>query len=75
MRDAFDDNGRVRGTCRRAGRDFVLETGLAFVFARGRHAVITMFEDNQGAVNIAQNPIANSNSKHIDVTHYFIRNW
>lgn len=32
-----------------------------------------IFEDNQGAVQIAQNPITNSNSKHIDVRHHFLR--
>ena len=32
-----------------------------------------IFEDNQGAVQLAQNPITNSNSKHIDVRHHFLR--
>ena len=32
-----------------------------------------VFEDNQGAVQLAQNPVTNSNSKHIDVRHYFLR--
>ena len=31
------------------------------------------FEYNQGAVQIAQNPDSNSNSKHIDVRHHFLR--
>ena len=30
-----------------------------------------VFEDNQGAVQLAQNPATNSNSKHIDVRHHF----
>ncbi|CAB1111838.1 unnamed protein product [Ectocarpus sp. CCAP 1310/34] len=34
---------------------------------------IPIFEDNQGAIRIAQNPISNSNSKHIDVRHHFLR--
>ncbi|CAN0366569.1 unnamed protein product [Pylaiella littoralis] len=34
---------------------------------------IPVFEDNQGAIQIAHNPITNSNSKHIDVRHHFIR--
>ena len=34
---------------------------------------IPVFEDNQGAVQLAQNPITNSNSKHIDVRHHFLR--
>ena len=29
------------------------------------------FEDNQGAVQLAQNPVTNSNSKHFDVRHRF----
>ena len=32
-----------------------------------------VFEDNQGAVQLAQNPVTNSNSKHIDVRHNFLR--
>ena len=31
------------------------------------------FEDNQGAVQLSQNPVSNSNSKHIDVRHHFLR--
>ena len=34
---------------------------------------IPVSEDNQGAVQLAQNPITNSNSKHIDVRHHFLR--
>ena len=32
-----------------------------------------VFEDNQGTVQRAQNPVTNSNSKHIDVRHTFLR--
>ena len=32
-----------------------------------------VFEDNQGAVHLAQNPVTNSNSRHIDVRHHFLR--
>ena len=34
---------------------------------------IPMFEDNEGAIQIANHPISNSNSKHIDVRHHFLR--
>ena len=34
---------------------------------------IPVFEDNEGDVQIVQNPITNSNSKHIDVRHHFPR--
>ena len=32
-----------------------------------------VFEDNQGTVQLAQNPVTNSNSKHVDVRHLFLR--
>ena len=32
-----------------------------------------VFEDNQGAVQLAQNPITNSNLKHIEVCHHLFR--
>ena len=32
-----------------------------------------VFEDNQGAVQLSKNPVSNSNSKHIDVRHHFLR--
>ena len=35
--------------------------------------VIPVYEDNEGAISIADNPINNSNSKHIDVRHHFLR--
>ena len=39
----------------------------------GSMLCITVFEDNEGTVQLARNPITNSNSKHIDVKHNFIR--
>ena len=32
-----------------------------------------VFEDNQGAVQLAQNPVTDSNSKQIDVRHHSLR--
>ena len=32
-----------------------------------------VFDDNQGAVQLAQNPVTNSNLKHIDVHYHFLR--
>ena len=32
-----------------------------------------VFEDNQGAVQLAHSPVTNSSSKHIDVHHHFLR--
>ena len=34
---------------------------------------VPAFEDNQGAVQLAQNPVTTSNSKKIDVRHHFLR--
>ena len=40
----------------------------------GKDAVcIAMYEDNEGAIQIAKHPISNSNSEHIDVRHHFLR--
>lgn len=33
----------------------------------------TAFEDNYGAKHLAQNSVCTSNSNHIDVRHYFLR--
>ena len=52
---------------------FVFETGLAFMLPSKVMPYFPVFEDNQGAVQLAQNPITNSNSKHIDVRHHFLR--
>ncbi len=32
-----------------------------------------MFEDNQGAIALARNPIHHSRAKHIDVHHLFVQ--
>ena len=34
---------------------------------------IPLYEDNEGAIQIAKHPISNSNSKHIDVRMHFLR--
>ena len=34
---------------------------------------IPLFEDNEAAIQIAKHSISNSNSKHIDVRHHFLR--
>ena len=34
---------------------------------------IDLFEDNQGAIAIAENPISGGRTKHFDVRYYFIR--
>ena len=45
-----------------------------FHVAEGRYAMhFPLFEDNEGAIQIAKHPISNSNSKHIDVRHHVLR--
>ena len=44
-----------------------------FMSPKARMPCIAMYEDNEGAIQIAKHPISNSNSKHIDVRHHFLR--
>ena len=44
-----------------------------FMLPRVGMPCIPLFEDNEGAIQIAKHPISNSNSKHIDVRHHFLR--
>lgn len=44
-----------------------------FIFPGLGAPCITVFEDNEGARHLAQNPVCTSNSKHIDVRHHFLR--
>ena len=32
-----------------------------------------VFEDNEGTLHFSKNPVSNSNSKHMDVRHHFLR--
>ena len=40
---------------------------------KARMPCIAMYEDNEGAIQIAKHPISDSNSKHVDVRHHFLR--
>ena len=40
---------------------------------KARMPCIAMYEDNEGVIQIAKHPICNSNSKHIDLRHHFLR--
>jgi len=44
-----------------------------FMLPKAGMPCIPLFEDNEGAIQIAKHPISNSNSKHIDVRHHFLR--
>ena len=50
-----------------------LRQGWRFMLHGKAMPCFPVFEDNQGAVQLAQNPITNSNSKHIDVRRHFLR--
>lgn len=44
-----------------------------FMLPKELRPCIPLYEDNEGAIQIAKHPISNSNSKHIDVRHHFLR--
>ena len=44
-----------------------------FILPGKRTPCISVFEDNQGAIQLAKHPISESNSKHIDVRHHLLR--
>ena len=44
-----------------------------FILPGKRIPCFPIFEDNQGAVQLSQNPVSNSISKHIDVRHHLLR--
>ena len=44
-----------------------------FMLPKARMPCIVMYEDNEGATQIAKHPISNSNSTYIDVRHHFLR--
>ena len=46
---------------------------LAFLQPQLVGRIIDLFEDNQGAVAMAENPISGGRTKHIDVRYHFIR--
>ena len=74
MRYPFDFRSRVR--CSRGRSKGVsllfLRQVWRFMLASEVMPCFPAFEDNQGAVQLAQNPVTNSNSKHIDVRHHFL---
>ena len=50
-----------------------LRQGWRFMLPSKVMPCFPVFEDNRSAVQLAQNPITNSNSKRIDVRHHFLR--
>lgn len=73
IRSAVYDGGRVSCYGRHIQGSMVLRQIWRFTLPEVGMPHIPVFEDNQGHLQLAQNPITNSNSKHIDVRHHFIR--
>ena len=49
--------------------------GILEFFDPGQSMVcIPIFEDNVGAIKLAENPLSSARSRHIDVRHHFVRN-
>ena len=46
---------------------------LDFLQPQLANETIDVFEDDQGAIAIAENPISGGRTKHIDVRYHFIR--
>ena len=46
---------------------------LDFLQPELANEAIDLFEDNQGAIAIAENPISGGRTKHIDVRYHYIR--
>jgi hypothetical protein len=57
-----------------AGVQEILAVRSALVELGYPHAApTTLFEDNQGAISLALNPVAHYRTRHIDIRHHFIR--
>ena len=46
---------------------------LDFIEPRREVRPVTIFEDNDGAIKLADNPICTNRTKHIDVRYHFVR--
>ena len=71
--DSLDYSGGVCGYVGHGEGDFVLRQVYGFMLPKARMPCIAMYEDSEGAIQIAKHPTSNSNSKHIDVRHHFLR--
>ena len=73
MRYPFDFRSRVRcsrGACKSIS---FLRQVWRFMLPSKVMPCFSVFEDNPGAVQLAQNSVTNSSSKHVDVRHHFLR--
>lgn len=71
--DFFDDGGRVCRVGRCSEEVLFLRQVWRFMLPKAGMPCIPVFEDNEGAIQIAKNPLSNTNSKHIDMRHHFLR--
>ena len=71
--DSLDYSGGVCGYVGHGEGDFVLRQVYGFMLPKARMPCIAMYEDSEGAIQIAKHPTSNSNSKHTDVRHHFLR--
>ena len=71
--DSLDYSGGVCGYVGHGEGDFVLRQVWCFMLPKARMPCIAVCEDNEGAIQIAKHPISNSDSKHSDVRHHFLR--
>src|SRR5207249_9529892 len=55
-----------------ATKDAIYLTRLLRELGMEIDAPITIYNDNQGAKKLAENPIFHSRSKHIDIRHHFV---
>ena len=46
---------------------------LGFMWPECREQKVIMYEDNEGALRLASNPLSSNRTKHIDVRYHFIR--
>ena len=57
----------------RAKTALLTKAVLDFLQPELANETIDLFEDNQGPIAIAENPISGGRTKHIDVRYHFIR--
>ena len=56
-----------------AAKEAIWLRALARALGFPQNAPTLIFEDNQGAIKLAKNPVLHARTKHIDVRHHFIR--
>ena len=56
-----------------AVKELFLRQGWRFMIPGKGMPCFPVFEDNRGALQLSKNTVSNSNSKHIDVRHHFLR--